>query len=172
MATFVCFNRKKDVNVTELPIEESTSTNLPGAAMHGAELVGVSFDDSPIKIVEAINSFIASPPKRRWFQRVDNWARAVPIGAVWGMQMQRQFGWEWINMIQHDHDDLNVVAMFDMERTVGIYPFHYVYGCFENKVYPTVLLAFNMLVAGKIPKFDRRSYENLMDGVQHIVPPR
>ena len=161
------------MDVTECPLREKTSANLPGAAMHGAEIVGVSIDEAPIRIVEAINSFIAEPPKKKWFQRIDNWQeRAVPIGALWGTQMQRQFGWEWINLIQHDHDDLNVVAMFDMERTVGIYPFHYVYGCFENKVYPTVLLAFNMLVAGKIPKFDRRSYENLMDGVQHIVPPR
>lgn len=161
------------MNVTESPIEESITTHLPGAAREGAELVGVSVDEEPHRIVEAINSFVAEPPKKRWLQRIDNWNdRALPVGSLWATQMQRQFGWEWVNMIQHDHDDFKALAMFAPERTGGIYPFHYVFGCLENEVYPTILLAFNMLVAGKIPEFERRAYVNLMDGVQHIVPPR
>jgi hypothetical protein len=160
------------MKVTEQTVDESIRRHLPGAAAEGAALVGVSCENDPLMIVEAINAFIAEPPKRKWFRKVDNWNdRAMPLGSLWGVQMQRQFGWEWINMIQHDHDDLQVLAIFDRHRTVGVYPFHYIFGCLENEVYPTILLAFNMLMAGTIPKFERGSYVNLMDGVQHIVPP-
>lgn len=38
-------------------------------------------------------------------------------------------------------------------------------------VYPTIELAFNMLSAGTIPTFDDRAYENMMDGVHHVIPP-
>jgi hypothetical protein len=160
------------MHVTEVPMEEIYTKHIPGAAKEGAGMLGVSVEAEPIRIVEAINEFIAKPPKKKWFQRIDNWNdRAMPLGCLWATQMQRQFEWQWVNMIQHDHNDFKVVAMFDTERTVGIYPFHYVFGCFDNKVYPTILLAFNMLIAGKIPAFETRSYVNLMDGVQHIVPP-
>jgi hypothetical protein len=160
------------MNVTELPIESNIAEHLPGATKEGAKLVAISETDEPIKIVEAINTFVANPPKKKWFKRTDNWDLAMPIGSLWAEQMRRQFNWGWVNMIQHDHNDFKVLALFDSKRSVGIYPFHYVYGCLENKVYPTILLAFNMLIAGKIPEFEDHSYTNLMDGVQHIIPPR
>jgi hypothetical protein len=62
--------------------------------------------------------------------------------------------------------------VFDPRRTRGVYPFHYLVGCMENGVYPTVLLAFNLLIANEIPDFEPGEYVNVMDGVQHIVPPR
>ncbi len=161
------------MNMTELPFDESIAKHLPGAAREGAQLVGVSIDEPPIRIVEAINAFIAAPPKKSWFKRIDNWNdRAMPLGSLWAAQMQRQFGWQWVSVIQHDHDDFHALAMFDEQRSIGIYPFHYVFGCLENQIYPTILLAFNMLLAGEIPRFERGAYVNLMDGVQHIVPPR
>ncbi len=84
-------------------------------------------------------------------------------------------GWEVVVPrrieVKEIHDDLKVLAIFDKSRSIGIYPFHFVFGCFENSVYPTILIAFNMLVSKKIPVFDPKSYENLMDGVHHIVPP-
>ena len=161
------------MRVTEVEIDETIRRHLPGSAAEGAELAGVSSDDDPLKIVEAIQTFVADPPKRRWFKRVDNWTdRALPLGCLWGTQLERQFGWEWLQMIQHDHDDLKVMAVFDPRRTMGGYPFHYLFGCLENGVYPTVLLAFNLLIASEIPDFEPGEYVNVMDGVQHIVPPR
>ncbi len=161
------------MKVTELPLADSIRAHIPGAAKEGAAMIGVAITDSPLSIVEAINGFVAEPPKRRWFKKVDNWNdRALPLGALWATQMERQFGWEWVNMIQHDHNDFKVTGVFDKERRLGIYPFHYVFGCVENGVYPTILLAFNMLVADDIPHFEPLAYVNLMDGVRHIVPPR
>ncbi len=160
------------MRISEEPLAESIAGNLAGAAEEGAELLSVPIDTEPLKIIESLNEFVANPPKRR-SKKVDNWGdRALPLGALWGAQMQRQFGWEWASVIHHDHNDAKFISVFDQTRSLGIYPFHYIFGCLENNVYPTILLAFNMLVAGKIPDQPAQGFMNLMDGVQHIVPPR
>lgn len=156
----------------EIPLPDEVRSHIPGAVQEGAALVGVTTADPPSRIVEAINEFIAKPPKKSWFKKVDNWnERAMPLGALWGIQMIRQFQWEW-TMVEDDEEESKVIAVFDKRRSLGIYPFQYVFGCLESGEYPTILLAFNMLLDGSIPTRPERGYENLMDGVQHIVPPR
>lgn len=155
--------------MVEHPLPQEVANLLPGAAAEGAALVGVQMDVSPNQLIAAIDRFVATPQKKSMFKRVDNWnERAMPLGALWGIQLQRRFDWEWVML---EFDDDSAIAVFDRERTVGVYPFHYVFGCIENGVYPTIELAFNMLEAGQIPQFQPREYVNLMDGVRHIVPP-
>jgi hypothetical protein len=44
-------------------------------------------------------------------------------------------------------------------------------GCMQDPgVDVTVMLSFNMLLAGSIPKMRPQSYTNVMDGVHRIVP--
>lgn len=149
-----------------------------GIAAEGAELLGVAIDDLPLKVIEAINQFIAEPkqvfsPKECEDAKIDNWTdRALPIGALWGQTMVSRFGWHWASLIQHDHDDLRVTAAINQDRSLVIYPFHYCFGCLENHIYPTILLAFNMLESGFIPPVPPNGFFNMMDGVRHIIPPR
>jgi len=160
------------MSTSEEPIPESIAENLHGAAAEGAELVGTSVDAEPEKIVDAINRFLTKPKKGGWFSKVDNWDdRALPIGSLWGAAMVREFGWTWASLIQHDHDDFKAIAVVNEDRSLAVFPFHYCFGCLESNVTPTPLLAFNMLRAGKIPQQEAGGYTNLMDGVQHIVPP-
>jgi hypothetical protein len=160
------------MRISEQPLDPEIASNLIGAAAEGAALVGVKPDAEPLKIVEAINAFVAKPPKS-WFKKVDNWTdRALPLGSLWGAQMVRQFGWEWASITQHDQGDAKAMCVFDQRRSLAIYPFEFIFGCLESKSYPTILLAFNMLVAGKVPELDAAGYMNLMDGVRHVVPPK
>lgn len=160
------------MSTSESPVPKSVAGNLSGAAEEGAELVGVTVDAEPHDIVAAIDRFLSKPTKAGWFKKVDNWTdRALPLGSLWGSAMSREFGWQWANLIQHDHNDFKVIALVNGDRSLAIFPFHYCFGCLENNVTPTVLLAFNMLKAGTIPKQSAKSYTNLMDGVHHIVPP-
>jgi hypothetical protein len=162
------------MKLTEKPIDADIAKCLPGAAREGAELVGVTLEDFPARIVEAIDVFVATPQKKRWFRKVDHWnERAMPLGALWGTQLVRQFGWEWIHVVQHAEGDdaFEAIGVFDRRRSVGVYPFHYVFGCVENRVRPTILLAYNLWQEGGIPEQAARSYQNLMEGVRHIVPP-
>jgi len=129
-------------------------------------------DTLPETIIDAINRFLTKPKKGGWLFKVDNWAdRALPIGSLWGSAMVREFGWQWAILGQNGHDDSKAMALVNDDRSLAVFPFDYCFGCLENNVTPTVLLAFNMLKADKIPKQEAGSYTNLLDGVQHIVPP-
>ncbi len=159
------------MRVTEEPLSDSTMALIPRSAKEGAELVRVAVDAPPLEIVTAVNAYVAHPP-RRLFQRVDNWTdRALPLGSLWGGQLVRQFGWEWAAGTLHDYDDQKCPGVFDKPRSLAIYPFHYVLLCLENRVTPTILLAFNMLLAGDIPAQEPGGYANVMQHVLHIVPP-
>jgi hypothetical protein len=159
------------MNISEQAVEPNILSNMSGAAQEGATLVGVSVDDSPVKIVTAINAFVSNPSKPL-LGRVDNWTdRALPIGTLWGEQLVREFGWEWSAVTFHDHNDSKAVGVFTKDRSLAVYPWHFVFGCLENKATVTILLAFNMLAGGGIPSQEPNGYLNLMEHVHHIVPP-
>ena len=160
------------VKISEVPIDDIILENIPGAAQEGADLIAVSMDSSPLDIVRAIDAFVSKPPKKRWFKKTDNWNdRAMPLGALWGIQMIRTFEWEWVCLVQHEHNDLKVIGVFNKKRSIGLYPFLSIYGIVEGGVAPTIELAYNMLSAGKIPSFEDGALQNLMEGVHHVVPP-
>lgn len=154
----------------ERTVPDDVRTLIPGAAAEGAQMAGVSMQHEPAAIVAAINQFVAAPPKSGWFKKPDLWnERALPLGALWGIQFERQFGWTWV-MIEEDGE--SNFGVFSADRSIGVFPFDYVHDCLASGAYPTILLAFNMLVAGNIPPLPAGGFENLMDGVQHVVPPR
>ncbi len=166
------------MSTIEEPIPKSTIEKLAGAAGEGAVLVGVSPDDPPVTIFEAINRFLELSKKTGWFKKskvdpnIDNWSdRALPIGSLWGQIMVRHFGWHWASLIQPELDNFKAMAVVNNDRSLTIFPFHYCFGCLENHVYPTIYLAFQMLEAGKIPPQPSNGFVNLMDGVRHIIPP-
>jgi hypothetical protein len=159
------------MHVTEEAIADRMLANIEGAAGEGAELVGVELDATPLEIITALNKFVSKPPRRR-SKQVDNWTdRALPLGSLWGCQLAREFGWEWSSVIFHEHGDSKAIGVFAQDRSLAVYPWHFIFGCLENKATVTILLAFNMLAAGKIPAQPAKAYVNLMDGVHHIVPP-
>jgi hypothetical protein len=90
---------------------------------------------------------------------------------LWGEQLVREFGWEWSAVTFHDHNDSKAIGVFTRDRSLAIYPWHFIVGCLENNATVTILLAFNMLVAGTIPPQEPNGYLNLMDHVIHIIPP-
>jgi hypothetical protein len=157
------------MRITEEQIKPSMLENLEGSAGEGAEMVGIAIDATPLEIVTAVNEYVSKPPKKR---RVDNWEeRALPLGSLWGCQLVRQFGWEWSGVIFHDQGDSKAFGVFAKDRSLAVYPWHFIFGCLENKAPVTILLSFNMLAAGKVPAQEAKAYVNLMEGVHHIVPP-
>jgi hypothetical protein len=158
------------MNVTGVEIPPSTLSNIEGAAGGRAELVGVELDATPLEIVTAINTFVSKPPRTRG--RIDNWTdRSLPLGSLWGCHIVRQFRWEWAGVIFHEHNDSKAYGVFSKDKSLAVYPWHFIFGCLENKAPVTILLSFNMLAAGKIPAQEPKAYVNLMEHVHHIVPP-
>ena len=144
---------------------------IEGAAREGVELVGVQVDAAPLEIVKAVNEFMRKQQCTSDRDH-DNWTdRALPLGSLWGCQLFRKFGWEWSSVIFDEQSDSKAIGVFSQDRSLAIYPFHFVYGCLENKVPVTILLSFNMLGDGAFPSQEANAYVNLMEGVHHIVPP-
>ncbi len=108
------------MNISETPVDDIILQNIPGAAAEGAKLISISIDAPAVEIVNAINQFVSTPAKKRWFRKTDHWnERAMPLGALWGTQMVRAFAWEWASVVQHDHNDFKAVGVFDKKRSVG-----------------------------------------------------
>lgn len=156
------------MKATEEQVKPDMLETIEGSAAEGAEMVGVAIDATPLEIVTAVNGYVSKPPRKR---RVDNWEeRALPLGSLWGCQLVRQFGWEWSGVIFHEQEDSKAIGVFAKDRSLAVYPWHFVFGCLEDEAPVTILLSFNMLAAGQVPVQKAKAYVNLMEGVHHIVP--
>jgi hypothetical protein len=165
-------------STTEEPPAETILQGLAGAAGEGAILVGVSTDDEPLTIVQAIQQYLVAREKQEGDRTLVGdasgtaWSDEVlQLGSLWGEAMVRHFGWLWTQLTQSPQGNNKTIAIVNEDRSLAIYPFHYCQGCLEAKAYPTILLAFNMLDAGAIPPQPPGAFVNVMDGVRHIVPP-
>ncbi len=154
--------------INEEKVEQRFIDQFADVAQEGMELVGCDSND-PLKIMTAINDFLTKPIKKKWFKKVDNWTdKSLPIGTLWGETYVKELGWEWLNITFEDESQ--AVGVFNKDRSLGIYPWFFVFGVTENGAPTTVLLAWNMLKEGGIPIFKPNDYENLMEGVHHIIP--
>ena len=158
---------------SEQPFPESTLQALHAEVAQGAKLLGVSPDDDPATIVAAVDEFVYNwqcgdkPPKRV----LDPENAPFTLGAVWGQQLVRAFGWEWAIVTFHEHGDTTAPGVLSPDRSLAVYPIHFAMGCLQDPtVDTTILIAFNMLAAGKIGDSTPGSYFNLMDGVHRIIP--
>jgi hypothetical protein len=163
------------MSISEFSVEPHILEGIEGSAVEGADLVGVAVDDPPAEIVAAINAYLSRPREGREKSSdpPDNWTDvALPVGSLWGQQMVRKFGWEWAGAVFPDREDFRAIGVFNGDRSLAIYPWHFVLGCVENDATVTILLAFNMLLAGTIPPQGQGERWNVMEHVHHIVPPR
>lgn len=162
-------------NMSEQPCPADTLQNIKNCAGDALKLLGLAeAAPSPREAVAAINEYI-----RRW-QKGDRPDEEVSdfedsrlcMAALWGEQMAEAFQWGWAWVTFHDYGDSRALGVFSPDRSLATYPFEFLLGCMRDPGVPvTILLAYNMLAAGKIPAFPPRSYQNLMEGVRHIVPP-
>lgn len=146
---------------------------LHAVAQDAAGYLQLDPDTTPPKtIVEAVNNCIRNIQKGKPAPFPEDEEADLLLGCLWAEQVIKTFGWQWVNVTFHDHDDTKAVGVVSPDRSMAIYPFHFVYGCLENGVIPTVLLSYNMLLeSDRVPDYPARSYVNIMDHIRHIVPP-
>ncbi len=159
------------MNISETALDEEVLTHIQASAAAGAALLDVDLKyASADTIVESIDVYV-SQRQRGDQENVEDDEADIALGSLWGQQLVRQFGWEWSSVTFVDHSDATAIGVFSPDRSLAIYPFHFVYGCFENNAPVTILLAFNMLKDGsRIPELPPRGFENVMDNVHHVVP--
>jgi hypothetical protein len=143
----------------------------------GLRLLQASEAAEPKTLVQAINMHVDEwQSKRRGFvarlrsraEDVTEMARALSV--VWGDQMVRHFGWEWICEIHNDEENYAVTSP---DRSLVIHAPQFIGQCLEEpETDCTILLAFNMQNAGNFTGRAPREYVNVMSGVRRVVPKR
>ena len=158
---------------TEADLPPSTRDGIDASAAEAAGWVGVSTDDEPAKIVDAVDAFAFAwqcgtrPPA----SEIDPEDAPFALGSLWGNQLVRRFGWEWRMVTFHEHGDSVAPGVLSPDRALAVYPIHFLIGCLQNPgVDATVMLGYNMLDAGQIPDPPPGNYFNLMDGVHRLIP--
>ncbi len=161
--------------ITHVMPSESILQNIRNCATAMSQRLGIESAESASEIVEAVNQEIHRQQKEGHH---DDKAPEDPmdteplcLGSLWGEQLVAKLGWEWVMLSFHEHGSRSL-GVSSPDRAWIICPFEFVYGCLVNDVTPTVSLSFNMLDDGtRIPDMAANSYENLMAGVRHIIPP-
>lgn len=130
---------------------------------------------APEAVIQAVETFVdrwqaerRNPLKKLLSRTPDATDVALGLGSVWGNQLVRQFHWEWTCVKQNGQD---LYAVVSPDRSIAVYPTYFIKACLDNpRVDCTIMLAFNMLTAGKVSGLPAQGYENLMQGVRRIVP--
>jgi len=98
---------------------------------------------------------------------------AFGLGAVWGNQLVKTFGWSWVCLQASGIENLGVVSP---ERSLFIAPAPCIKHCLDNpEVKSNILFVFDLLEAGKLDGLTPEGYANVMGSVQQneaqTVPP-
>jgi hypothetical protein len=161
------------VKFSEQPISDEVMGSIRGCAADALTVLGPEFESAdPPAVVKAIDAFAyrwqkGDRPPSEVVEDTDL-ARLI-FGSLWGEQLVKQFAWEWVQV--NFGDGSFAYGVVSPDRSLAVYPLEFMLGCMQDaNVDVTVALAFNMLVAGSVPRMRRRSYTNVMEGVHRIIP--
>lgn len=157
--------------ISESEVSSEQAGLIPQVARSAAEFLEIDLQTAaPEAIVEAVDDFVHRLQREQVAAPEDEEVE-IFFGCLWGEQLVREFGWEWANVTFHEHGDVKAIGVFSPDRSLAIYPFHFIIGCLENEAPVTIMLAFNLLRdSSRIPELPPRGYENVMDHVHPIVP--
>ncbi len=127
-------------------------------------------------IVEAIDQFVFDwqdgkrPPPEAFDTPEDV---PVALGCLWGDQLVKRFGWEWVLISFGRRGDDMIPAVVSPDRSLVVYPITSVASALEDSsIDCTIALSYNILESGKVGKQKAKGYLNLLEGVYRIVPRR
>ncbi|MEJ8851792.1 DUF3806 domain-containing protein [Variovorax rhizosphaerae] len=124
-------------------------------------------------IVTGIDDFIQAAQGPLLFAptksfEVDDAVAARALGTVWGNQMVREFGWEWICVTLGEEEHFVVAAP---DRALVVFAHDYVWKCLEsNDMECNVALSFDLLRAGAIKAPPALTYTSMMPMVKRSKP--
>jgi hypothetical protein len=85
--------------------------------------------------------------------------QALMLACAWGTAVCDELGYEWVNVRWPDGNSIGIVPK---KRQFAIYPLPYVRRIMDDRdADNTILLLFNMLVAGNVPKSAPNAYVTL-----------
>jgi hypothetical protein len=172
MGLFDRSKRKSSAPITEDAVDAELLDNIQACAGDALQMLGLDpATTSAAKIVEAVDEFVHNWQKGKRPPVDPDDDLSLTLGSLWGEQLVKTLGWQWTGVTFHEHGDTNAVGVVSPDRSLAIYPFHFVYGCMENNATVTIMLSYNMLMdRSRIPALPAGGFENVMDNVHHIIP--
>ena len=159
------------MKVTESVPSEERLGLIHAVADDAATLLNVDpAADSPLDVMSKVNDAIVDLVFGRPTPAAQDENPHLLLGALWGAQMVRQFGWYWADVVIDDQ--FQEVAVIAPQQEMIMFPFAFTDACINKQCICTVLLAFNMLLAkDRMGETPVGSYTNVMLHVHHIIPP-
>jgi hypothetical protein len=154
---------------TEREFNAEEKSKIHGCVEQGFECVGLLVEfpkdpDDPLQVVTAIRLAIDEMRKGRRAGRdyLDLELVADSLGILWGEQVRRALGWEWI-FLRFDEDlDLESYGIASPDRSTIVLVAHYIYRLLtQPDADNSVLFTFNMLLANTRPLSTPGSYMRL-----------
>ena len=159
------------MKVIEATPDQERLRLLNSVANDGAKYLGCDSEhDSPKDIMAKVNEAIVALVLGNETPVSEDENPDLLLGCLWGVQMIRQFNWYWADVkIDDKYDE---VAIISPNKEMIIFPLAFASACINKQCICTVLLSFNMLLEGnQFNSLKPGSYENIMLGIHHIVPP-
>lgn len=160
-------------HVVETPPSAETMRLIDLVAADAAKILGVSLDESPKTILEAVNECVHDVKKGDGPKLDEDADIVMLLGALWGNQLVKALSWEWANIDLTDRDPpFAAIGVVSPNRDKVIYPFNFISLCLEKDVVVSTLLVYNVLVEKpETTVYEPGSCENMMTRIAHIVPP-
>jgi len=159
-----------EVAITDQILKADILDLIHGSAIDAQSIFSVGDNATPPEIVKMIDDVVHNIQRGLAPELPPDEDAGYLLGSLWGQQLVRAFDWEWA-AISIDQTQPTTVGIVSRDRSLVIYPFDFVTQCILQKCPVTIALAFDMLsVNDEIPEFPPGSYENLMEGVHHVVP--
>lgn len=165
-------SNKKMKSHSESELSNEMPEQIKDSAVEALSMLGLDEQADSQTVIAAVDQFVYEwqcgkrPP-------IPCEAEDLPytLGSLWGEQMVRQFGWEWKKITFHEHGDTWAPGVVSPDRSMAIYPIHFIIGCMnDSSVDATILLSFNMLKEHEPGNSKRGAYDNVMEQVFRIVP--
>ena len=170
----VSMKNKGKKGVSEAPATQDVLDGIIACAESAGEPLNCDLSKlTPDKVIKLIDKFVCQWQKgnRPAPEVLEEEDAPFIMGSLWGQQLAKRFGWEWGMITFHDHGDSVAPAIISKDRSLVIYPMHFLTGCFQDPdVDATIELSYNLLKEGKLTEFKPGQYFNFMDGVHRIVP--
>jgi hypothetical protein len=145
----------------------------------GLKRLGVDGDASPAEVAQAADEYVDAQQVERskyfkgFYLLVFHGPQNIidEVGAAWGEQLVRAFGWQWQYVVRKSEFERAVASP---DSAVVVFPGNYL----DRMLTPpyddvTLMLMFNMIQAKELPEESAGALVDISDGrLRHIIPKR
>lgn len=140
------------VQIREIPSDVVVEIDI--LQKEACKMLNISDDISPKNIVTIITVYIRKCIDEKLTIAED---KIYAIGALLGCQYVKGLGWSWKSVDWNDSRNDGAIGVLNTDYSMFNNPIGWVSQTIKNSKSVTFLLSYNMIEAGKYPKFEPNS---------------